>query len=371
VKHIQLLGLIIFIFMFSACGTPEVVEEIQETVQPVEIVSPKAGGLSERLRLTGQIQPIERTTLFPQLLTPEAVKSLVVEVGDYVEAGTVLLEIDDQSVKDQIEAARLGYRLARETYESTLEQINLAQEAHERIKVLYESGAATKQELDQAAVQASSEKVDALVAQLNQARQQYDLAKSNLTDTQIVAPTDGVVSKVKVERYGYATQGSVIEISDLSQVVVVIKVPEDYINQISGDTLAYLSIPSADIEKTAEISTINPVADQRSGLFDVEIIIQNDDWGLKPGMTSFVDLILEADSNPMTLPVDCILKDDEGKYVYIVEGIYVLKQSVTTGVDNGERIEILQGITLQDQVLIKGQDFVNDGDEINIVKELK
>ena len=114
-----------------------------------------------------------------------------------------------------------------------------------------------------------------------------------------------------------------------------------------------------------KVSTISPSASQ-AGTYTVKITLDNSRGLLKPGMLAEVSFITDSSSNTMILPRDAVITKDGEVYVYVVENNIVKKVPVETGIECGENIEIISGLTPDMQVVVKGQTYITDGEEVNV-----
>lgn len=87
---------------------------------------------------------------------------------------------------------------------------------------------------------------------------------------------------------------------------------------------------------------------------------------MKPGMLAEVRFITDSSSNTMILPRDAVITKDGEVYVYVVENNIAKKVPVETGIESGENIEIISGLTTDMQVVVKGQTYITDGEEVNV-----
>ena len=98
----------------------------------------------------------------------------------------------------------------------------------------------------------------------------------------------------------------------------------------------------------------------------MKITLDNSRGLLKPGMLAEVSFITDSSSNTMILPRDAVITKDGEVYVYVVENNIAKKVPVETGIESGENIEIISGLTTDMQVVVKGQTYITDGEEVNV-----
>jgi len=199
---------------------------------------------------------------------------------------------------------------------------------------------------------------------------QQELLENTLTDTEIKSPISGVISYRSAKENEYvSSQLPPFVVMDLSKVYVDVRVSELIINSIKpGDTVDVTLNALGDTVK-GTVKTVSPAADQ-TGTFPVKIEIANDDLILKPGMFAEVRFIKEESAGTVVLPRNTVLSDENGFFVYIESDGRAVKTPVVTGIDNGREIEIISGLDVGSRVIVKGHDYVNNNERVNVVAEL-
>ncbi len=398
-KNIIKKGLLTFslaaVLTLSGCST-EVEEEPRETYTPVEIETTSLGTLESTVTLSGRLSANEEVSLFPK--AQGIVMSVNVKIGDTVEEGTVLftIEQDDytrntesalnsvQLAQKSVDQAANGLNSAKINFELNKEKIENAMLNLERTRILYEEGAVSKSQLEQAELSANALNLDALKAQvtqaeiayqqslsqLEQARVGYDQAQSGLDNTIVRSPIKGTVSALNVVQGQIATGAQVAAtIVETDRVFLKVNVVENIVTKLSAGQKALISVPSVSdelIESTIEY--VSPTADPRSQLYSVRIYIDNPTGLIKPGMTGEVTLTLESVQNSIIVKSDAALDDNGETYLFVVEGDNAVKRIVETGLDTGDQVEIKSGLKAGEKLIIQGQHYVADGGEVKVVR---
>ena len=398
-KNIIKKGLLAFSFAaaltLSGCST-EVAEEPREIYTPVEIETTELGTLESTVTLSGRLSANEEVSLFPK--AQGVVTSVNVKIGDAVEEGTVLftIEQDDyarntesalnsvQLAQKSVDQAANGLNSAKINFELNKEKIENAMLNLERTRVLYEEGAVSKSQLEQAELSANALNLDVLKAQvtqaeiayqqslsqLEQARVGYDQAQSGLENTIVKSPIKGTVSALNVVQGQIATGAQVAAtVVETDRVFLKVNVVENIVTKLSAGQKALISVPSVSdelIESTIEY--VSPTADPRSQLYSVRIYIDNPTGSIKPGMTGEVTLTLESVENSIIVKSDAVLYDNGETYLFVVEGDKAVKRIVETGLDTGDHVEIKSGLKAGEKLIVQGQHYVADGGEVKVVR---
>lgn len=217
--------------------------------------------------------------------------------------------------------------------------------------------------------QKAQDSLNSAIASKNSTEAQMKTYQKQLSDCTVTAPISGTILTKN------ATVGSVLGnatpfvIVNLDTVKVKVNVAEEMVNKIKvGDTVKIKVASYSDEDFSGSISNIAPGANS-DGTYPVEIDIPNTDGLLKSGMFAQVTFDKEASSDSIVIDRDAVLSNSDGSYVYIVEDGKAKKAAVTTGIDNGDEIQVLTGINEGDQVVFNGNTYLNDGESVNVVTD--
>ncbi len=336
------------------------------------------------------------------------IATMNVEVGQQVKKGDVLFTLDsselqaqykqaqgalssaqanltlisDSEFKQQLIQAKSNQSLAQNTY-------NDAKSAFDKVKILYEAEASTKQDLDDAQSKLNSAETQlnsanenlnllnnkigsqtAAVAesQVEQAQGAVDLAQAQLDNAVVKSPIDGVVSERDADAGEIVSSSkSVITIADNSSFIGEINISDKDLSGIAVGEKVEVKVNSLE-DKNFEgvIDNISPTADSKTQLYNVKVKLANDDSSLKSGIVVKILLTNDKKDNIPALPSNAIVVNNGVQYVYEVVEDKVKKISVSVGISDGKYTEITSGVELGDNVIIEGQSFLNDGDQVNI-----
>lgn len=362
---------ILTIFIFSlllliGCGEEVVTQGEEEKVVSVAVETPERGSLVNETTLIGKLEAKNMAVAVATLSIPEEVLEIYYNVGDYVEKDQVIVVLDSESTNDQVENARLSYETARRNYQAMLESVQTSQSNLKRTQALYDSGIVSKQQLEAAELQASDGQLKTLANQMNQARFAYENAQKTLDNTMILAPISGIISNLNFDVENLATSSNSLTITDMSELEMTLLVTEEVLHKMGDETIVKVKVESTGEHVSSRIRTINPVADARTGLFQVVVSVDNEGYTLNPGMFTQV-LFKFTGEETLIVPVDALLGDDDGDYVFVVRNSEPVKVYVTIGESNGEIVEIKEGLTIDDQLIISGQNYVTEETTIRVV----
>ncbi len=163
-----------------------------------------------------------------------------------------------------------------------------------------------------------------------------------------------------------APQMPIGRISETSRLKLAFNVPEKYINSVKQGSKADLYVPTIDYSATATLSRVSRFVDSRSGAAQAEATLSNPSGKLTPGMHAEINVVVASKKADLALPVDCVLGLD-GKFCYVLaEDSTAVKRDVGVGLDDGEYIEILSGLAIDDAVLYVGQRVAEEGGRVSV-----
>jgi RND family efflux transporter MFP subunit len=293
----------------------------------------------------------------------------VAQAGDRVARGTVLARLHEADYQERVNQGRA--KLAEG--EAALRKARLDLE---RANTLFAADSLTKPDLDSA--QAA---FDSAQARVTSAQAEIELALSALRDCALVAPAGGVLLERKIEvgtLVGVGTVGFVL--GDVSAVKARFGVPDAAIATVElGERIEVLVDAVAQTTFTGRVTSLAPVADPHSRVFDVEVTISNQDGRLRPGMIGTVALSAslrpaEAGHYALTVPLSAVVRSAENadKYALMVVArqgdVEVARlRPVELGEVVGNGVAVKSGVASGDRVVITGATLLVDGDPVRII----
>ena len=304
--------------------------------------------------LTGTIQAENQVVLAAGLQAE--VTGVYVEVGDYVTAGTTLVKLDTSSVSGSYGQASAAYNMA-------VEGLNTAKTNYDRMKSLYAEGAISQQAFEQA-----ENAYNTAQEQVRQASAVLGSAGSVVGNGTITAPIDGYVTDLNAV-VGQFPGSPVATVSDTSTLEISTNVSEYLISNIhAGDSVAITvkTLPNQTFAGT--IKTVSPAPGVGSFTYPVTISVNEGQEGLMAGMFAEVHVTSNRKNNVLAVPSDAVLIKNGETQVVVLNGTVPEFVPVETGLDNGEYVEILSGLTEGQTIVTTGQHYVVAGEEVNVVE---
>lgn len=332
----------------------EEAEEILLTNVQVQQVT--AGDISASSSVTGRLSSSDSVNVIP--LVSGEVKELFVEEGDYVTEGQTLFTIDSQQAQIQMDQAQLGIKSAQDSVDALKKSLD-------RMQSLYDAGAVSLTDLESIQTQ-----YDSALNALDQAKLSADAASSTLGYYTVTAPASGCATTVSVVAGGPAAQTSpAVVISDTKSLELKANVSEYLINNIAEGQKVDVYIRSLSEEPyTGTVTDIADTPAQGTYTYDVTIAL-SDYQDMKAGMLAEVSVVTDSKAGVVVVPSDAVITKRGETYVALItDGDKIELRKVTVGIDNGTSAEITSALRVGETLVVKGQNYVSDGEQVNIVE---
>jgi len=339
---------------------------VEETYTAVEVETLKTMELHIENIMTAKTYADKDVYVIPMMTGK--VEKINVGVGDRVNKDDILFVMNQEDIDKQVNQSLAAYESAKAGYDVSATQIESAKKTFERIKKLFEEGAVPETQYDQAKLAASEETLEVSKKSVDQARIAYENASSAAKNAQVKAPISGIISDISIVEGEYASSSkSPMTIVDSDSITVELGVPGNMVNKIKRGDVVTAEISAADYKEESVVDSISTSADSMTNLYTVNILLQNNGT-IKPGMFAKIYLNTDKVNSALAVKTEAIIEKDNKKHVFVVNGDYAVKKEVLTGLDTGTYIEIKEGLIAGDVVIVKGQDYINDGSKIKIVR---
>ncbi|MEB4781693.1 efflux RND transporter periplasmic adaptor subunit [Paenibacillus jamilae] len=454
----------------------------QDMVVPVKISQAQQGIIGQGNIYTGTVTPSETVNIVPKV--GGKVVELPVDIGSEVKKGQVLFKLDDKDMRNNVAKARAaaaGVSTAQASHESTMVQatsglvqsksgviqsqsainqaqgaINQATTAVEqathgvssaantvkqtqqaladaqknvtRTQSLFDAGASTQAQLEQAktavvnaeaaynnAQNAQANAKDQLIAAqkaLTTARNSYDTAKNSysnansgysnaqnqlkvsqntagiessqqslkqaqlnvniaqdaLDDTVVTSPINGIVGTKNAEvGEMVSAQSPALVIANLSTVNTLIYVPAEQINNVKAGDKVQVRVAASNIVTTGTVKNVSPLDASGKG-YPVKISVANPDMKLKSGMLADISFVAANAQEGIVVPTAAVQKDQGKEYVYVVSGDHAKRKEVKTVQTTGSQTLITSGLSKEENVIVNNLALLSDNSPITITQ---
>jgi membrane fusion protein (multidrug efflux system) len=334
--------------LLAACGGNDAAQQVVAT--PVIVQRAAVGDMEERIAGTGELAAPDRALIAAEV--DGRITDVLVDEGARVDSASVLLTIDPEKRRLDADSARAQARDA----EAALE---VAQREYERARALHDQGIASDSLLDLRATELSRAQ-----ARRDSAVAARGVAEKQLRDASVRAPFAGLVAKREVSRGDYVRTGqALLEVVALDPIEVEFSVAErDSARVAPGQPVTVTVEPYPSEKFVGAVSAVSPVIDPRTRTMRVKARIPNADGRLRPGLFARTDLGVAKRSGVVMVPAEAILQRADGEVLFTVGPDDRAKRVVVkTGVQRDGRVEIVEGVAPDAQVVIAGQAGLVEG----------
>lgn len=357
----------------AANGSPTPATTLQTAAIETEIVSPQT--IAGIIPATGKILVPENSVAVIGPVNEGRIVRLYAGQGTRVRKGQKLADLESADI-DQAEA---DYLKALADYEnavrSSAAEVKLAQESYDRNKLLFEQSITAGKNLQSAEHDLEVAKANRensingtkaaltaarrhlLILGLNDATIDALTKKTDLAATfSLNSPIDGIV----VERNAtvgasVGTDANVFKIIDLSHVWIDADVFEKDLPRVrTGQDVKLTVTAFPQSTFSGKVILINSVVDPDTRTVKVRTEVANPDGRLKPDMFANVQIITDVNRAAISIPQSAVLNDEGKSIVFVAEGDRYDKRQVQPGIQNNDRVEIVDGLKAGDKVVVKG-----------------
>lgn len=323
----------------ASCGgdkesSTETVNQQAEETPNVEVRQVHLQQVDQLVSYTATIDAFKTNNITTS--TANRIKSILVDVGDHVKKGQQLVILDNVNI-DQLKV-----------------RLDNTEREYNRALELFNIGGGTKQSVDQ------------LKTELDAARRQYDNMVEN---TILVSPITGVVTERNYDAGDMTSANPILTIEQIVPVKVLVNVSETEFAKVHKGMKVpvYLDV-YGDEEFSGSVALIHPRIDAATRTFTVEINIPNQNERIRPGM--FARVVMNYGSEErVVIPDRAIVKQTGSgeKFVYIYKDGHVTYNKVELGQRLGDSYELISGVDNGAEVVITGQNRLNNGMKVNVI----
>ena len=331
-------GLIFSTLVIQSCGDKPQDNTSSDKTEYTDTISVEAENVQLReLNLSktfsGTLEGEEQANIVPKI--PERIVGIKVRVDQYVQAGTVLFELDKGGASSQF-------------YQSQAVFLN-AQKDFERMKNLFNEGAVSRQALDQA-------------------QTGYDVAKANFdaakSTVEITSPISGVVNAINVNIGDLANpQMPMATVANIGRMKAKFDVGENDVPSFYvGQPAQIFSEMKPDVVQEGKIFQLSKSANIQSRTFEMQAMFSNtkDKW-FKPGMFCRVNVKMKTKKDALVIPLAAVVKSGNSDGVYLINDGKSYYKTITTGITDGNFIEVISGLKTGDKIVTLGMNNLKDG----------
>ncbi|MEM9595889.1 MAG: efflux RND transporter periplasmic adaptor subunit [Acidobacteriota bacterium] len=309
---------------------------------PVESEAIQVGEVSSYLTATANLVPENEVDVLAEW--EGRLAKMAVEEGDVVAAGQILAELARGDAEIAVEKARIRAETARLAFE--------------RAQIL------RSQDL------LSPEAFDKVALESRVADQELAEAGWRLEKTYIRAPFAGRVTERTARAGQHVRPGDpMFRIADFDPLVARIYLPEQDVLALEEGREVRLGLRAEDsVTFTGRIRQISPVVDTATGTVKVTVEARQVPKAVRPGAFVSVDIVKETRRAAVLLPREAVVRELQSTFVFVANGDVAEKRSVTLGLEEGGRVEAVEGLDAAERVIVAGQGGLEDGAAIRTIE---
>lgn len=366
----------------TACGSSQEQEEEPAAGIAVQVETVTADTIATENKVSGKISADNESTIL--IATTAKCTAVYAQAGDEVQAGDILCTLDLGSSLSSYNAARISYNSSVQSYQDQKaildKQVSMAADNVSNTKALFEIGAASQLEVDQAelnyqnAVAGRNSTLSQLEAGIQNAKsglEQLDTALENVDqEGNVIAPMSGTLVTMNAVENSFISNSLPLAVIDgADQMKVTASVSEVLVPKIAAGDSAAVYVSAIDQTFEATIRSVERAANAQTRLYTVTLTVPADVGGLLSGMFADVTFHTDVSEGAIVIPTEAILTSGDIQYVYVVENDAAKYVEVTTGLTGSGVTEVISGLTEGQQLVTVGQAYLADGDPVRIVTE--
>lgn len=344
---------------------------------PVEVAPIEQGPIELQRTFSGALEAPAAFVVAPKV--SGRIVRLELDLADTVERGQIVAWLDDDEYVQLVAQAEAELVVAQATLAEARSALEIVMRELQRIEALRQRGVSSESQYDviKADQLTKAAQVKVAEAQVTRAEAALASAKIRLSYTTVTADwTGGNHQRVVAERFvdegeTVSANAPLLSIVELNPITGVIFVAErDYARLRPGQPISLTTDAYPGERFGGQIDRIAPVFRQTSRQARVELVIENPEHRLKPGMFIRATVVLDRVASATIVPVEALTARDDRTGVFVVseDSQSVVWREVTVGIRNGNRVQV-EGEGLTGRVVTLGQQLVKDGAAITIPTE--
>jgi len=400
---------LILIALLSGCGKGKKQAEAEAGAPtPVQVDDVTRGPIDLIVTADAVLYPVNQANVTSKISAP--VRRVLVNRGDHVKAGQLLAELESRDLaasaeesKSQLDQAQSAYQTitgatvpedrtkAEANVQADRQALDAAKKLYDNRVDLQKQGALAQKLVDDAKVamvQAQSqldtaqrhlesvhqvtgaEQRKAAQAQVDAAKAHYNSAAVQVVYTEVRSPINGIVADRSIYPSETAAAGApIVSIVDISQVVARANIPVKEAASVRVGKQATIAGPEGVL--SGKVTVVSPAVDPSTTTIQVWVQAENPDEKMKPGETVQVSIRADLIQDTLLVPAAALLNSDEGgeKVMVVGKDSKARERKVTVGIREGNRVQILGGVTEGEKVITSGGLGLDDKAKVTIKSE--
>jgi HlyD family secretion protein len=378
-----------------------------EPIVTVQVTAVEKQAIQRVINTQAILFPRQQAAIVPKISAP--VQKFLVKRGSTVRQGQLLAVLENRDLSAAAQDTKGAYDQAQASYETTTgaslpeeiqkaeadaQQAQQALDAQEKVfqsrQQLFEQGALPRKELDQSRVDFTQAKnqyaiakqhLDALLAigkpqelkaaagQLESAKGKYMGAAAQLSYSEIRSPINGVITDRPLYAGEMASAGSaLLTVMDISSVIAKAHIPQSEAVALKVSDKGTMTVPGIERPIDGKVTVVSPALDPNSTTVEVWFEAKNANQELKPGMSVQLSLTAQTVKDALVIPLNSVLTAADGATTVVLAGSdsRAHQKAVKLGIRNGEDVQVLEGLSESDRIVLNGAYGLPDNTKIKI-----
>lgn len=335
-------------WLLSGCGRESTAETVVEQPAKARIVSVAVEtlaplDLAETFTLPATLEAWEDLLLAAEIAGP--VRVVERREGDRVLKGEVILRIDPEARKADLDRARAEFDVQRSQFE--------------RMTRLRDEQIVSPQEFDDA-------------------RRNFEVARATLRSAEValgksvlISPVDGIIDRLLVDRGEFVSEGTpVAEVVQVDRLQAVVEVPEKDVHFLRvGDQVEVIParlVGESGATRVGELNYLAFKADPTTRTYRAKVAVDNADGTLRPGMILRVRFLRQSFPRALAVPLYALLERGGQTLAFVEEQGVARRRVISTGSIIGDRVVVLEGLSAGERLIVRGQHLLEDGSTVAV-----
>ena len=336
-------------------------------VVSVDVAESRIDMIRENLLLTGSLKAKEAVDVSPK--AQGRVEKLYFQVGDSVESGTLIAELDDDELQQQVNRAGASIAVTSASLEQRRAERENVRAELKRAEQLFNEKLLSPQDFDtrKTGLAVVNAQVQLAKAQQQQAEAELSELKIRLSQTKVYAPMSGIVANRYVDVGALVSPNTpVMRIVNLSTMVTRGNVPERHIGRLRIGNEAVVRVDAIpDHGFRGRIARIAPVLDAATRSALIEIDILNPGNLLKAEMFTRIELDLGTTREAVLIPREGLVYRGTQPGVYVIDGNLPTFRPIETGLTREDQVEVLANLDAGVKIVGRGATMLREGDRVH------
>jgi len=346
---------------------------VKSALPIVTVASPREAPAIIETILPASIEPLEETTIYPR--TSGYLKRWLVDIGDEVEQGQLLAEIDTPEVNEELREAQAALGRLKAKLLAAETNARLAEATAKRIKALSQSKTISDQVVDEtlAAAETAASAVESAKADVAAGEAQVERLTVLQSFSKIQAPFAGTITSRTAEVGALVSPGNsasqaLFHLEKTDPVRVIVHVPQLYAITVKSGQPAELIVREMPQRKfVGEVTRTARSIDPQTRTMLTEIQVPNEDRSLLTGMYVQVKLRVTRMSAPVVIPAAALIVDADGTRIAVLDDDNRVRfRPVQIDGDYGREIGLANGVSINERIIVNPGNRLREGDLVEV-----